>query len=534
MNTTIPVNSRLYKPCMKRLPIVYRDEYNENDFCVYRSIIEKLGLPDSAFIVSPKLPTNEDLRVVHSIDHLNTVKMGNRLFTLLVNNNDEYEKAYRRHLNSEKYQTAGSILAGKLAVLNGWSINIGGGFHTSTEKYYEKPPLAAQLGINATYADITLLVSYVLAAFPDRVTAVMVIDLDACQGYGLKRDFIGRHDVFILDVYNGRSFPNLKTLKKSCDTVVDVKIFGEEEEDEGSYLKIVEENVEMSLNKFCPDLVVYVAGVNILSDVKLGGLSISREGLLKRDEIVFEKVRRERNIPIVTLMSDSWREEDKIGAFAESILNLRNKGFLTIISSRSHLEHYVNSCLDEICSIDGSVGFNEVVNNLCRAETIEEARTHWIPGGFYFPENINTDELSSLVLVNQSKFKRQTTPWETNEWRYEELEKIKLTAEHIDRLCIAERMNGITDVELIATVAYKDDDLSQPLYVEIVAECGASLSCNGTIIVSRSSKYFIQNLNRDLGEYCRNEIKNYILAKEEKEKGKRTRTRKRKREEEAK
>ena len=494
MSYTIPVNSRLYKPCLRKsrtlqLPIVYRDEYNIN----YKKIIKKLNLNEYVRLASPNLPTNEDLQVVHSLDYLRKIRFRDQTLKMI------------------KYQTAGSILAGKLAIYNGWSINIGGGFHNSTEKYMPCEIPFDKI-ITDNYADITLLVYYLFASFPDLVSRVMIIDLDACPGYGITCDFIDNQDVFILDVYNSSYFPKLESNK---DWIKNVEIITKEQEEEREeeYLKTVKENLEISLNKFCPDFVVYVAGMNILKNKTCGGLSISKEGLFRRDEIVFEKVKRDRNIPIATLMGhnygDSYNE-----AFAESIINLRDKNFLNVISlTQSHLSYYINCCLDEIASFMSCTD----LNNLCASETIKEAREHWIPSDFYFPDDNNMNkEISSLVLSNQANFERKTTPWEINDWSHKELKKIKVNMEDINFVCLSESSIDITNIELIASIMY--DNI--PLYIEILSEYNSKLSfsspllCKGTIIISRNSRYFIQNLNHKLGEYCKNEIKISILSKE--------------------
>lgn len=70
-----------------------------------------------------------------------------------------------------RYQTAGSILAGKLAVKYGWAINLGGGFHHC----------CAYKGSGfCPYADITLLIKTILIE-ENGINKIMIIDLDAHQ-----------------------------------------------------------------------------------------------------------------------------------------------------------------------------------------------------------------------------------------------------------------------------------------------------------------------------------------------------------------
>lgn len=63
-------------------------------------------------------------------------------------------------------------MAGKLALDRGWAINIGGGFHHCSAK---------KGGGFCAYADITLLIQFLLKNRANRVYNVMIIDLDAHQ-----------------------------------------------------------------------------------------------------------------------------------------------------------------------------------------------------------------------------------------------------------------------------------------------------------------------------------------------------------------
>lgn len=71
-----------------------------------------------------------------------------------------------------RFQTGGSILAGKLALDRGWAINIGGGFHHCS---------AGKGGGFCAYADITLLVQFLFNYESNRVQNAMIVDLDAHQ-----------------------------------------------------------------------------------------------------------------------------------------------------------------------------------------------------------------------------------------------------------------------------------------------------------------------------------------------------------------
>lgn len=82
-------------------------------------------------------------------------------------------------------------------------------------------------------------------------------------------------------------------------------------------------NLDRSLKEFIPDLIVYNAGTDVLDGDPLGKLSVSAQGIIRRDEIVFTKARLNR-IPIVMLTSGGYMKKTaKI--IANSIINLSEK-----------------------------------------------------------------------------------------------------------------------------------------------------------------------------------------------------------------
>lgn len=78
----------------------------------------------------------------------------------------------------------------------GWAVNLSGGFHHAS---------TSQGGGFCIYPDITMIVHY-LRTRKDK-KRIMIIDLDAHQGNGHERDAIGDEDVYIVDFYNHKVYP---------------------------------------------------------------------------------------------------------------------------------------------------------------------------------------------------------------------------------------------------------------------------------------------------------------------------------------
>lgn len=138
----------------------------------------------------------------------------------------------RKLLNSFRWQTAGTILAGFLALKHGWSINIGGGFHhCSAEK--------AQ-GF-CLFADISLMIKY-LWTYVNSNLKIMIVDLDAHQGNGHENDANAmipheRENIYIFDMFNDSIYPNDMNARKGINKAVQIQI-GMQDQD---YLKLLKE-----------------------------------------------------------------------------------------------------------------------------------------------------------------------------------------------------------------------------------------------------------------------------------------------------
>lgn len=306
-------------------PIVYASAYNVR-FCwleklhpfdaskwknIFQDLTKHLNITKDD-IVKPTEISAEELLLVHTKKYLRSLKCSWNVaaiaeipFLVLVPN----FFVQRFYLRPMRFQTKGTVTAGLLALERGWAINIGGGFHHCSRD---------RGGGFCPYADISLLVRHLFEFKSDRVKKVMIVDLDAHQGNGHERDFTNEDRVFIMDVYNKDIYPKDAAAKSAVRCKVELHSFTEDDE----YLDVVERNLESSLQRFHPDLLVYNAGTDILNGDFLGRLSISPKGIIRRDEIVFIKA-NERRVPIVMLTSGGYLKET-CHIIADSIINLYN------------------------------------------------------------------------------------------------------------------------------------------------------------------------------------------------------------------
>jgi histone deacetylase 11 len=204
--------------------------------------------------------------------------------------------------------TKGSLDAACFALEYGWGINLSGGYHHAS--LYNGEGFCI-------YADITLVVKYLNDWFPEKCLKFMIIDLDAHQGNGYAKDLINDHNTFILDAYNPYIYPNDNYAKEGIKCDIHVLSMDDDEK----YLNKINSSIVNSIEEFSPSFIIYNAGTDCLDGDPLGRLSISKEGIIKRDEIVFELAIKNK-IPIVMLMSGGYQRSNGeiIGQSIENLI----------------------------------------------------------------------------------------------------------------------------------------------------------------------------------------------------------------------
>jgi acetoin utilization deacetylase AcuC-like enzyme len=90
------------------------------------------------------------------------------------------------------------------------------------------------------------------------------------------------------------------------------------------YLGLLIPAVQKALDEFQPDILFYVGGADPYCEDQLGGLSLTKEGLKRRDRGVFEEARR-RRIPVATTLAGGYarRIDDTIRIHVNTILAAR-------------------------------------------------------------------------------------------------------------------------------------------------------------------------------------------------------------------
>jgi acetoin utilization deacetylase AcuC-like enzyme len=105
-------------------------------------------------------------------------------------------------------------------------------------------------------------------------------------------------DVFTISLHKHNNYPQWKPASS-----IDVDL--PDGTGDNDYLAWLDNALSSGLRQFEPDLLCYIAGADPYREDQLGGLSLTIEGLKKRDELVF-RVARARDIPVMVTFAGGY------------------------------------------------------------------------------------------------------------------------------------------------------------------------------------------------------------------------------------
>ena len=298
----------------------------------YRRIRDRLiatGVADATDFLEPQPATDQDVLLVHKPDYVQKLKTG----TLSPREEMELEVPFSPKLVEAFWLAAGgSILAARQSLIDGICISIGGGFHHAFPDHGE--------GFCMIH-DVAVAIRRLQR--DDKVRTAMTVDCDVHQGNGTAAIFAGTRtesvplpsvssstlsasaaktkmrgahagDVFTISLHQHNNYPVFKP-----PSSIDVDLPDGTGDDD--YLAWLDNALSSGLRQFEPDLLCYIAGADPYREDQLGGLSLTIEGLKKRDELVF-RVARARGIPVMVTYAGGYARniEDTVSIHCNTVI----------------------------------------------------------------------------------------------------------------------------------------------------------------------------------------------------------------------
>jgi acetoin utilization deacetylase AcuC-like enzyme len=265
-----------------------------------------LAAPDD--FIEPEPAGWDDLALVHTSDYLDSLR-GQTISA---------EEAAQLEIDSSpavvegfRLMAGGTLLAARIALgqagvdagdpapggsprTRGLGVHLGGGFHHACEDHGEGFCL---------FHDVAVAIRVLRRE--GAIGRAAVIDCDVHHGNGTAFIFANDRAAFTFSIDQHANYPEFKP-HGSLD------IHLPDYTDDETYLRLLAGALPRVFASG-PDLVFYLAGADPYEHDKLGGLSLTKEGLRRRDGLVFHGA-RELNLPVVVTLAGGYahRVEDTV------------------------------------------------------------------------------------------------------------------------------------------------------------------------------------------------------------------------------
>ena len=209
--------------------------------------------------------------------------------------------------------SGGTLLAARTAISAGLSGNLAGGTHHAFADHGE--------GF-CVLNDVAVAVAKLRT--DGAIERAAIVDLDVHQGNGTAAIFEDDKAVFTFSMHGDRNYPAAKGRS-------DLDVGLPDGMGDAEYLHALGGLLPQVLEQAEPDLVFYLAGVDVAAGDRYGKLALTEEGIRSRDRLVIESVRG-RGIPLVIVLGGGYAPtrartaELHAHAFREAVAYERRSG----------------------------------------------------------------------------------------------------------------------------------------------------------------------------------------------------------------
>jgi acetoin utilization deacetylase AcuC-like enzyme len=232
----------------------------------------------------PPVPCDwDDLALVHTAEYLHKVRTltmsSEEIATLELPLSEQLVDGFR-------LMVGGTCIAVESAVRDGVAVHLGGGLHHGFANHGEGFCL---------FNDVAVAIRRLQRA--RRIERAAIVDCDVHQGNGTAMIFEREPSVFTLSIHQQHNYP---LFKPSSD--LDIGL-ADGTSDRGYLERLAPALQQVAATT--PELLVYLAGADPYAGDRLGGLSLSKEGLRKRDRMVLN-LARGAGIPVAVVLAGGY------------------------------------------------------------------------------------------------------------------------------------------------------------------------------------------------------------------------------------
>lgn len=266
------------------MPLPEGHPFPMGKFPAMHRILRSEGLIAEEDVHEPRPARWSDLLSVHEPDYLEALDRG-RL-------DAEAERKMglpwsRRLVRRSRLAVQGTLDAAFMALEDGIAANLAGGTHHAM-------PIRGE-----GFCVLNDVAVAIRALRRSRwIRRALIVDLDVHHGNGTAHVFAEDEGVFTFSMHGARNYPFEKPPSDRDVGLPDGTA-------DGTYLERLRTELPDVMEVARPDLIFYLAGIDVAEGDRFGRLALTRSGIARRDRIVLEHA-REANVPLTLLMSGGY------------------------------------------------------------------------------------------------------------------------------------------------------------------------------------------------------------------------------------
>jgi len=274
---------------------VYSDDYDLDwprhlfPTTKYRLLYERVLAEEVARkeeVLSPVPASDDDMKLVHGLRYMDTLR------AMTADPNMAIWAGFEAPITSKTLQalyscTGGTILAAKKAFAQKqfW-LNLGGGFHHAFPDRGEGFCFINDVAVAARALQRDT-----------QVGRIVVVDCDLHQGNGTAKIFEDEASVVTFSIHQENLYPPKERSNIDVGLADDV---GDEE-----YLVKLEDGLKRAFEGQSFDLMFFLAGADPYVHDQLGSLQLTKDGLMRRDEVVLATA-ASHNLPVAVTLAGGY------------------------------------------------------------------------------------------------------------------------------------------------------------------------------------------------------------------------------------
>ena len=286
----------LFFPDVPSIPLPPGHRFPSGKYDALRAVIDRDRILGRSELISAQPATRDDLLRAHAPEYIDTMLAG----TVAPAAMRRIGLPWSATLVARSRATVGGAIAsGRAALQHGLSGQLAGGTHHAHRAFGSGFCVFNDLAV----ASLTLLEE-------GRAGRIAIVDTDVHQGDGNAAILGAEPRVFVLWVQGEKNFP-FRRVAASLD--VDLP----DGTEDAAYLAALASALDAVI-AFRPELVFYLSGADPLAEDRLGRLSLTHQGLIARDRLVFATFKA-LGVPVAIAIGGGYAEP--IAASVEAYAN---------------------------------------------------------------------------------------------------------------------------------------------------------------------------------------------------------------------